>query len=79
MPSFQHSATPSAAAPQKPQPSHMESELPGSKAAISRDSDRLIIELVRKKGLAALLDSWEPLDDGFPEIDDSPLEQKNIF
>lgn len=57
----------------------VEFELPGNEAIISRDGDRLIIEPVRKKGLAALLDSWEPLDEEFPEIDDPPPAPKNVF
>lgn len=57
----------------------VEFELPGSEAIISRDGDRLIIEPVRRKGLAALLDSWEPLDGEFPEIDDPPPAPKGIF
>ncbi len=57
----------------------VEFELPGSEAIISRDGDRLIIEPVRKKGLAALLDSWEPLDNEFLEINDPPLAPKDIF
>ena len=50
----------------------VEFELPGDTALISRDGDRLIIEPVRKKGLLALLASWEPLDEDFPEIEDPP-------
>lgn len=57
----------------------VEFELPGSEAMISRDGDRLIIEPVRKRGLAALLDSWEPLDEEFPEIDDPPSVPKDVF
>ena len=57
----------------------VEFELSGNEATISRDGDRLIIEPVRKKGLAALLDGWEPLDEEFPEIDDPPLEPEDIF
>jgi antitoxin VapB len=57
----------------------VEFELPGSEAMISRDGDRLIIEPVRKRGLAALLDSWAPLDEAFPEIDDPPPRPKDIF
>lgn len=57
----------------------VEFELPGSEAIISRDGDRLIIEPVRKKGLAALLDSWESLDEEFPEIDDPPPAPRGIF
>lgn len=57
----------------------VEFELPGSEAIISRDGDRLIIEPVRKKGLAALLDSWEPLDEEFPEVDDQPPAPRGIL
>jgi antitoxin VapB len=57
----------------------VEFELPGSEAIISRDGDRLIIEPVRTKGLAALLDSWEPFDETLPEIDDPPPAVKEIF
>lgn len=57
----------------------VEFELPGSEAIISRDGDRLIIEPVHKNGLAALLDSWEPLDEEFPQIDDPPPAPKDIF
>jgi len=57
----------------------VEFELPGSEAIISRDGGRLIIEPLRKKGLSALLDSWEPLDEEFPEIDDPALALKDIF
>ena len=57
----------------------VEFELPGNEATISRDGDRLIIEPIRKKGLAALLDSWEPLDEEFPEIDDPALVPEDIF
>lgn len=57
----------------------VEFELPGSEAVISRDGDRLIIEPVRKRGLAALLDSWEPLDEELPEIADPPPPAADIF
>lgn len=57
----------------------VEFELPGSEAIISRDGDRLIIEPMRKNGLAALLDSWEPMDEDFPEIGDPPPGPEDIF
>ena len=57
----------------------VEFELPGSEAVISRDGNRLVIEPVRRKGLAALLDSWEPLAEEFPEIADPPPAPKDIF
>jgi antitoxin VapB len=54
-------------------------ELPGSEAIISRDGDRLIIEPLRGKGLAALLDSWEPSSEELPEIADPPPPPKKVF
>jgi antitoxin VapB len=57
----------------------VEFELPGNEAIISRDGQRLIIEPVREKGLAALLDSWEPLTEEFPEIADPPPSPKDTF
>lgn len=57
----------------------VEFELPGSEAIISREGDRLIIEPVRGKGLAALLDSWEPLAEEFPDIADPPPGPRDIF
>lgn len=56
-----------------------EFELPGTEAIISRDGNRLIIEPVRGKGLAALLDSWEPLAEDFPQIADPPPAPEDIF
>jgi len=56
----------------------VEFELPGSEAIISRDGDRLIIEPVRQGGLAALLDSWEEMDEVLPEISDPPVANEDI-
>lgn len=57
----------------------VEFELPGSEAVIHRDGDRLIIEPVRQRGLAALLNSWGPLDEEWPEIEDPPPVERDIF
>jgi antitoxin VapB len=57
----------------------VEFELPGSEAIISRDGDRLVIEPVRGKGLAALRVSWEPLGEELPEIADPPATPEDIF
>jgi antitoxin VapB len=46
-------------------------ELPGNEAIMHRDGDRLVIEPVRKRGLVSLLKSMKPLDEAFPEINDS--------
>lgn len=45
----------------------------------SREGDRLIVEPVRREGLAALLDSWETLAEDFPDIADPPPAPKPIF
>lgn len=59
----------------------VEFELPGTKAIMRREGDRLVIEPMRKRGLAALLASWEPLgpQDQFPEIEDFPVKPEDIF
>jgi antitoxin VapB len=50
----------------------IEFELSGTEAVIHRQGNRLIIEPVPKQGLATLLDSWTPLEDVFPDIEDLP-------
>ncbi len=57
----------------------VELELPGTEALIHRDGTRLIIEPVRQAGLAALLASWTPLDEDFPDLDDPPPPPRDIF
>lgn len=57
----------------------MEAELPGREGIINPGGDRPVVEPVHKKDLAALLDSWEPLDEHFPEINDPPAAAKNIL
>lgn len=57
----------------------VEFELPGNEAIMHRDGDRLVIEPVRKRGLAALLASMTPIDETFPEIDDPPPAPERIF
>lgn len=57
----------------------VEFELPGNEAIISRDGDRLILEPVRARNLSVLLDSWEPLEESFPEVDDPPPAARDIF
>ena len=54
-------------------------ELPGPEVIISRDGDRLILEPVRSKNLALLLDSWEPLEEALPDIDDPPPAARDVF
>ena len=52
-----------------------EFELPGEDAIMRKEGGRLIIEqLKKKKTLFELLDSFEPIDEPFPDIDDPPPE-----
>jgi antitoxin VapB len=44
-----------------------------------KEGDRLIIEAVPpKKSLLELLDSWEPIEEEFPEIEDLPAEPVDL-
>lgn len=54
-------------------------ELPGDRALLRKEGDRLILEPVRKAGLIGLLAQWEPIDDAFPEIADEPAPREDVF
>lgn len=57
-----------------------EFELPGDEAVLRREGDRLVIEpLKRKRSLREILDGLEPINEDFPEIDDPPVADENIF
>ena len=49
-----------------------EFEFPGEDAIMRKEDEKLFIGPVRRKGLAALPDNWEPLGEEFPEIEDPP-------
>ena len=53
-----------------------EFELKGDEAIIRKEGDRLIVELVRKGRLLALLNTLDPLDEPFPDVDEDlpPLD-----
>jgi antitoxin VapB len=58
-----------------------EFELPGKSATMRKQGDRIIIEPAstkKRKSLAELLDSWEPITERFPEIDDPPPEPVDL-
>jgi antitoxin VapB len=57
----------------------VEFELPGDEAIMHRDGDRLVIEPVRKRGLVALLKTMKPLEENFPEIDDSAPASETVL
>ena len=45
-------------------------ELPGSGALLHKEGDRLIVEPLPRPSLLALLSTWDPLEEEFPEIED---------
>jgi antitoxin VapB len=57
----------------------VEFELPGDRAIIRKEGDRLIIEPVRRPGLVGVLASWEPLDEELPDIEDAPEPEEDVF
>ena len=57
-----------------------EFELEGEEAILRKEGDRLVIEPVRKGRLLALLGSWDPIDESFPDVDEdiAPLDDVEI-
>lgn len=53
-----------------------EFELEGTEVLMRKEGDRLILTPIRKNRLLDLLVSWTPLDDGLPEVEDLPLQQR---
>ena len=47
-----------------------ELELEGNEAIIRKEGNTLIIEPLRKVNLIALLDSWNTLEEEFPDVDE---------
>jgi len=46
---------------------------------IWRNGDALVIEPIYENGLVSLLDSWQPLEDDFPEIPDAQVTSEDVF
>jgi antitoxin VapB len=57
-----------------------EFELEGNEATIHKDGNRLIIEPATTGGLLALLATLEPVDDTFPDVDETllPLDDPEL-
>lgn len=53
-----------------------EFELEGTEVLMRKEGDRLILTPIRKNRLLDLLASWEPLDEGLPDVEDLPLQQR---
>ena len=55
-----------------------EFELPGDEAIVRKEGEKLVVEPVRRKSFIELLDSWEPIDEEFPRIEELPYEDVTI-
>jgi antitoxin VapB len=59
-----------------------EFELPGKEVVMRKECTRLIIEpkarTKTRESLLALLATWEPIDERFPEIPDLPAEPVDL-
>lgn len=58
-----------------------EFELGCDEVRIIKEGDRLIVEPIRKPGdLTELLASWEPIEDGLPDVDEGlePLDDVDL-
>jgi antitoxin VapB len=57
-----------------------EFELDGDEAIMRREGDKLIIEPVQKNGLLSVLANLKPLQESFPDIDESlqPLDDVKL-
>ena len=57
-----------------------EFELEGDEAILRKESNRLIVEPIRKGRLLALLSTLEPRDEAFPDVDEdlAPLDDVEI-
>ena len=57
----------------------VEFELPGKEAVMRKEGDRLIIEpKPRKRGLAAVLATFEPWEGEFPELDEDAPPPEDV-
>lgn len=54
-----------------------EFELEGTEVLMRKEGDRLILTPIRKNRLLDLLATWTPLEEGLPEVEDLPLQQRD--
>ncbi|HTW52720.1 MAG TPA: AbrB/MazE/SpoVT family DNA-binding domain-containing protein [Stellaceae bacterium] len=55
-----------------------EFEFPCDEAVVRREGEKLIVEPVRRQSFIELLDSWEPIEEEFPPIEELPYEDVKI-
>ena len=56
-----------------------EFEMEGTEVLMRKEGDRLILEPIRKNRLLDLLSSWQPLDEGLPEVEDLPPQTRDAL
>lgn len=56
-----------------------EFELEGTEVLMRKEGDRLILMPIRENRLVDLLASWKPMDEGLPEVEDLPLQQRDAL
>lgn len=56
-----------------------EFEMDGKEVLIRKDGDRLILTPISKNRLMELLASWEPLEEGLPEVEDTVPQNRDPF
>ena len=53
-----------------------EFELEGAEVLIRKEGNSLILTPIRKNRLLDVLASWAPLDEGLPEVEDLPPQER---
>jgi antitoxin VapB len=56
-----------------------EFEMEGTEVLMRKEGDRLILTPIRKNRLLDLLATWEPLDEGLPEIEDTSPQTREAL
>ena len=56
-----------------------EFEMEGTEVLMRKEGNQLILTPIRKNRLLDLLASWEPLDEGLPEVDDPPPQRRDAL
>ena len=56
-----------------------EFEMEGTEVLIRKEGDRLILTPIRKNRLLDLLASWEPLDEGLPDVEDPSPQSRDAL
>ena len=54
-----------------------EFEMQGTEVLMRKEGDRLILTPIRKNRLLDLLASWAPLDEGLPDVEDTPPQARD--